>query len=159
MGEAHEFRKGHARSDDPQRAGTKELGQEDIGFDEFVDIFPSLVDICGLPKADGQEGLSFAPLLDDPNRKWKEAAFSQYPRQVPGVGRVMGYSMRTERYRLTEWMSPDRSFYQIELYDYKTDPDERVNLAADGANGTLVKKLKEKRAVLAPRLSWEGTRR
>ncbi|MBL7187430.1 MAG: hypothetical protein ISS70_14000 [Phycisphaerae bacterium] len=52
---------------------------------------------CGLELVDHLEGHSMMPLLDDPKRPWKKAAFSQYPR-----GKVMGYSMRTERFRYTE---------------------------------------------------------
>jgi arylsulfatase A-like enzyme len=67
---------------------------------EFVDIYPTLCDAAGLSKPDGLEGASFLPLLDDPARAWKRAAFSQYPRKGQ---QVMGYSMRTDRYRYTEW--------------------------------------------------------
>ena len=70
---------------------------------EFVDIYPSLCELCGLPLPEGLEGTSFVPLIQDPNRPWKTAAFSQYPRVVPGYGRGMGHSMRTRRYRFTEW--------------------------------------------------------
>ena len=65
------------------------------------------------------------PLLDDPQRQWKKAAFSQYPR-----GKVMGYSMRTERFRYTEWR--DRRSGNVmarELYDHDKDPHENVNTA------------------------------
>lgn len=66
-------------------------------------------------------------LLDDPQRSWKKAAFSQYPH-----GKVMGYSMRTERFRYTEWQ--DRQSGNVmarELYDQEKDPHENVNVAAE----------------------------
>jgi hypothetical protein len=66
------------------------------------------------------------PLLKDPTRPWKKAAFSQYPR-----GKVMGYSMRTERFRYTEWK--DRKTGNVlarELYDHRKDPHENINAVA-----------------------------
>ena len=63
------------------------------------------------------------PLVENPDRPWKKAAFSQYPR-----GKVMGYTMRTERYRYTEWR--DRKTNEVmarELYDHEKDPQENIN--------------------------------
>jgi hypothetical protein len=65
-----------------------------------------------------------APLLAAPDRSWKPAAFSQYPR-----GKAMGYSMRTDHYRYTEWVEPNQGLAGIELYDHQTDPGENTNLA------------------------------
>ena len=96
---------------------------------EFVDIYPSLCELCGLALPDGLEGTSFMPLVEDPARSWKTAAFSQYPREVPGHGYGMGRSIRTARYRFTEWTVPDTDFKAYELYDHQTDPQENVNLA------------------------------
>ena len=90
---------------------------------EFVDMYPSLCDLCGLERPGHLEGSSFVPLLEDPNRSWKRAAFSQYPR-----GKVMGYTMRTNRFRYTEWQ--DRQTGEPlarELYDHDRDAQENVN--------------------------------
>lgn len=103
---------------------------------EFVDIYPSLCDLAGLPTPKHLEGTSFAPLMKDPNRPWKTAAFSQYPR-----GRAMGHSMRTERYRLTRWLAADGSALGVELYDHDKDPNENVNLAALPEHAKLVEDL------------------
>lgn len=114
---------------------------------EFVDIYPTLSELCGLPLDDGLEGCSFAPLIKDPDRQWKSAAFSQYQRVIPGYGQVargMGYSMRTDRYRFTEWLVPGTEFRVYELYDHRTDPDENINLAVAAAHKPLVDGLKEK---------------
>jgi arylsulfatase A-like enzyme len=96
---------------------------------ELVDIYPTLCDLCSIPIPDGLEGCSFKPLLKNPNKVWKNAAFSQHPRTIPGYGNGMGYSMRTDRYRLTEWTVSGTSLCEYELYDHKTDPKENRNLA------------------------------
>ncbi|HIF00486.1 MAG TPA: DUF4976 domain-containing protein [Planctomycetes bacterium] len=111
---------------------------------EFVDIYPTLCELCALPLDDGLEGHSFAPLLEDPDRDWKSAAFSQYRRVIPGygdVGRGMGYSMRTDRYRFTEWLVPGTGFRAYELYDHRVDPDENINLAVSATHEHVVNEL------------------
>jgi hypothetical protein len=90
-------------------------------------------------------------LLDAPNRPWKSAAFSQYPRGK----KLMGYSMRTDRYRLTVWLGrSDHSHVDaIELYDHQADPQENVNIAKLPANADLVKGLMEQW-----RKGWQGAK-
>jgi iduronate 2-sulfatase len=46
----------------------------------------------------------------------------------------MGYTMRTDRYRYTEWMSPDKKLVGSELYDHEKDPDETFNMAGRAGN-------------------------
>ncbi|MDI9586381.1 MAG: sulfatase-like hydrolase/transferase, partial [Acidobacteriota bacterium] len=99
-------------------------GRPTTALCEFVDIYPTLCDICGLSLPPHLEGTSLKPLMDDPGRPWKPAAFSQYPR-----GKVMGYTMRTDRYRYTEWQQKDKTVVARELYDHQTDPGENVNIA------------------------------
>jgi iduronate 2-sulfatase len=108
---------------------------------EFVDIYPSLCEICGIPVPDGLEGYSFKPLLKNPEKKWKKAAFSQFPKKIPEVGNGMGYSMRTDRYRFTEWIVPGTTFTGFELYDHKTDPGENINLAGKEGYADMIKEL------------------
>ncbi|MBM3738809.1 MAG: sulfatase [Acidobacteria bacterium] len=92
---------------------------------EYIDIYPSLVSLAGLPAAPGVQGSSFAPLLKDPMRPWKRAAYT-----VVKHGKVFGYSVRTGRYRYTEW---DGGKQGSEFYDHETDRNEWTNLAAPGA--------------------------
>jgi arylsulfatase A-like enzyme len=105
--------------------GQKIPGAKTDALAEFVDIYPTLCELCGLPIPDDLEGTSLVPVMEQPNRPWKTAAFSQYPR-----GKVMGYSMRTARYRYTEWQ-PRSGGDPIarELYDHQQDPQENLNLA------------------------------
>lgn len=125
------------------RPGQKAAGKVTDALVEFVDIYPTLAEVCGLPKPDGVEGFSFAPLLDDPKRPWKAVAFSQYPRAGGmGVGQLMGYAVCNDRYRYVEWRKRDGSAVVArELYDHKTDPREDVNVAADPANKAVVEQL------------------
>lgn len=116
--------------------GMKAAGQHTRNLVEFVDIYPTLCDLAGLEKPAHLEGLSMAPLLDDPDQPWKEAAYSQYPR-----GTLMGYSVRTNRYRYTEWRRiGSKEIEASELYDHENDPDENVNIAGKTENQTIVER-------------------
>jgi iduronate 2-sulfatase len=119
--------------------GQTNAGQACGALVELVDLYPSLCDFAGLELPDHLEGTSFIPLLNTPDRAWKSAAFSQYPRQ-----KVMGRSMRTERYRYTAWRKQgDGKVLGRELYDHDTDPKENTNLAADPAKAFLIQQLEE----------------
>ena len=121
--------------------GMKAAGKHSRALVEFVDVYPTLADLAGLPLPKHLEGLSLKPLLNDPDRPWKTAAFSQYPRSQ--MGGLMGYSMRTDLYRFTVWVAKnDHSRVDaVELYDHKADPQENQNIAKRPENATLVEKL------------------
>ena len=115
----------------------KRAGSRTRALVEFVDIYPTLCELAGLPLPAHLEGTSFAPLLDAPDRAWKAAAFSQYPR-----GPVMGYSLRTDRYRFTRWVLQANGAEQArELYDHQNDPQENENIAERPENRALVEAL------------------
>ena len=135
----------HTNFEDATRAplivrapGRLNKGRKTAALTEFVDVYPSLCELCELDRSRGLEGSSFVPLLDDPNRLWKRAAFSQYPREIPGVGAGMGYSIRTRRFRYTEWRAADSPYASSELYDYQEDPLETRNIAGRPENVSLV---------------------
>ena len=97
---------------------------------ELVDIYPTLCDACQLPIPSQLEGISMMPVIEEPTRSWKTAAFSQ---------RGQGNSIRTAQYRYTEWgLNGNRG---VELYDYDADPDETVNIADLPENAGLVTQL------------------
>ncbi len=118
--------------------GAKAAGRSSDALVELIDIYPTLSDLAGLPLPEHLEGTSFAPLLNDADRPWKKGAFSQYPR-----GKVMGRSLRTDRYRLTRWVEGDdpEAVVAVELYDHQSDPGENVNVADDPANAEVVEEL------------------
>ena len=135
--------------------GMKNAGVQTNAIVEFVDVYPTLAELAGLPLPKHLEGLSFKPLLDHPERPWKQAAFSQYPRNAgrSGVGALMGYSMRTERHRFTAWVgrSDHSKVEAIELYDHENDPQENINIAKVPANAALVDRL-----LAQWRKGWQG---
>ena len=157
-------------------------GKKTNALVELVDIYPTLCDLAGINIPDTVEGYSFKELLEEPDKKWKTGAFSQFPtpalrewgayplrsamretffgplieaveeRIIDQQGEMwnrhmfentlMGYTMRTERYRLIVWKDRDdaeRSPIYTEIYDHKTDPNETVNIA--DTNPKLVSQL------------------
>lgn len=114
---------------------------------ELVDVFPTLTDICGLQAPVGVEGISLKPLLTNPQLPWKRAALSQYPRarranRHKSHGDVMGYAIRTSRYRYVEWLRwESQQIVARELYDHHLDPGEMTNVVGNAENARVVEEL------------------
>ena len=107
---------------------------------EFVDLFPTLTELAGITPPSGLAGRSLAPLITNPRRAWIGQAFTQILR--PGGGTpVMGRSVRTERWRYTEW---DGGAAGAELYDHHADPHEFNNLATDPARRLTREQLRKR---------------
>lgn len=116
---------------------------------EFVDIYPTITDLCGVTNPVGLEGFSLRPLLKNARRSWNKAGFTQVARSEPsdksGEGSppprtFMGRSIRTQRWRFTEW---DDGKAGVELYDHLKDPREYVNLAQNPEYSAKVKELQK----------------
>lgn len=111
---------------------------------ELVDLYPTLVELCALPPAAELEGDSFAPLLDKPQRPWKQAAFTVVCRgenSNPGKPlnpQQLGRSIRTPRWRYTAWYDGT-----AELYDHDNDPRELHNLAIEESHRQDVAQLEQ----------------
>lgn len=106
---------------------------------EFIDIYPTLADLCQLDPPINLPGKSLKPLLDAPGMPWNGTAYTQVLR--PGDGNpVMGRSVRTDRWRYTDW---NRGAEGQELYDHLNDPNEFNNVMADTTYKELIKNLKE----------------
>lgn len=128
--------------------GQKTTGKPNNALVELVDIYPTLAQLCGLPAPKELEGTSMVPLLENPGKKWKTAAYSQYGRGrssrfMPENGDPMGRSIRTEAHRYTEWRKADGELVGVELYDQGADPKNNVNIAGRPENKELIKKLAE----------------
>jgi iduronate 2-sulfatase len=100
---------------------------------EFIDLYPTLTGLCGLPKPVGLEGDSLEPLLKEPQAPWNHPAFT-----VTKLGQRLGQSVRTERWRYTEWDGQAGAV----LFDEQADPHELKNLANDEKHAETVKELK-----------------
>jgi len=147
--------------------GMQTAGQRSSAIVEFVDIFPTLVDLAELPipplcpNASRNillcvEGVSFKPLVENPNTTWKTAGFSQYPpcmhdvncADVGGPNR-MGYAILTGPYRYIEWVPFSKStstpewstVLARELYNHELDPGENENVAENILYQPIVLKL------------------
>jgi iduronate 2-sulfatase len=115
-----------------------------------IDLFPTLISLAGLKAPEGLQGQDLSPMLADPNTQGRGWSLSQVVRgggikrfgASAAVGdqgsRFFGYSLRTERWRYTEW---DEGRQGSELYDHDSDPKELVNLAADPKHAALVSEL------------------
>jgi iduronate 2-sulfatase len=116
----------------------------------LIDIYPTLAELCGITPPDNLQGQSLVPMLKDPNVAGRGWAITQVSRgggraaatvtpTVGGEGRsFFGYSLRTPRWRYTEW---DEGAAGRELYDHERDPRELTNLADEPAHADTVAEL------------------
>jgi iduronate 2-sulfatase len=118
--------------------GAAHAGSSTTSMSELVDLFPTLVELCNLPKPDGLEGQSLVPILHNPSVSIKKASFTQHPRPSyydrvgDGQPQVMGYSVRTASVRYTEWLDwKTKEILAKELYDDSQEPAELKNRADD----------------------------
>ncbi len=120
--------------------GRETAGAPQRSLVECVDIYPTLCQLATLAVPQGLEGSSLVPLLSGKRRRWKTAAFSQFQRGFQG--RIMGRSIRTDRFRYVEWRSwIDGRFIAREVYDHENDPQENTNIADLPENEDLVRSL------------------
>jgi iduronate 2-sulfatase len=114
--------------------GTAAKGRSTSRVVEFVDLYPTLADLAGVRAPRGLHGRSLTPLLKNPESKWDHPALTQV-RRGPAASAYMGYSIRTEKWRYTEWDTGKRG---AELYDEVSDPRESNNLAEDPKHQKVV---------------------
>jgi arylsulfatase A-like enzyme len=85
---------------------------------EMIDYFPTLAELCHVQGPEALAGVSLVPVLNDVSARPRADALTQY---------ANGYSLRTPRFRYTEW--GEEGALGNELYDHASDPAEMVNLA------------------------------
>jgi iduronate 2-sulfatase len=106
----------------------------------LIDLYPTLTELCGVKAPGNLQGQSLVPILKDPSatgRGWAVTQVSRYRSKKQG-GRFFGYSIRTSRWRYTEWAQgkPGR-----ELYDHDADPRELKNLAGESEYAETITRL------------------
>jgi len=121
--------------------GNANAGRASARTVELLDLHRTLTDLCGVAAGEKTEGASLRPLVENPAAPWARPAYSQVQRAAGkrGQGQFMGRSLRTERWRYTEW---DEARAGAELYDHDSDPAEMKNLASDPAHAATVAELK-----------------
>lgn len=112
-------------------------GQTSRSLVEFVDLYPTVADLCGLKLPHAVAGVSLLPVLEEPTTRVKDAAFTLVTRG----SNLYGQSIRTARWRFTRW-SDD----QTELYDHDSDPEELHEVSGENAN--IIKDLSEQLQVI-----------
>lgn len=131
--------------------GAEANGRATRGLAELVDVYPTLADLCDLPPPEHLAGTSLAPILDNATASVRDSALTQQTRTVRreegGRRPIMGYCIRTDRWRYTEW---DEGREGTELYDHESDPGELHNLAREPEYESAVRELA---AVLDERLA------
>jgi len=136
-------------------------GESTRSLAELVDLYPTLAELAGLPIPQQLEGTSLASVLADPNAAPDDIATSQYPRlgNADHGGKIMGYSLRSDRYRYTEWIDREtHSTVARELYEYANDDVvETQNLANNDRYVTQVGELSQRlRQEIAPSASVQA---
>lgn len=105
---------------------------------EAIDIYPTIAELCGLPKPAALDGRSLVPLLDEPEATWDYPALTF----MGNNNKLLGLSVRTDRYRYAEYFDPSQGGSM--LFDEQTDPHEMTNLAADPAYAVVKARLAER---------------
>jgi uncharacterized sulfatase len=103
---------------------------------EYVDFYPTLADLCGLPAPRDVAGRSLRPLLDDPSAPWEHAAFTVNARN----NQPSNLAVSTERFRYIEYADAKKP---VELYDIQADPREWVNLAGKPEHAETLARMKK----------------
>jgi arylsulfatase A-like enzyme len=98
---------------------------------EFIDIYPGLCELAGLPQPKHLEGRSLVPLMKDPGAPWKKHAVGRFKQ---------GDTVRTDRYRYSEYRKNDQLIGHM-LYDHEKDPGENRNISGSPENQSLVQGL------------------
>ena len=119
-----------------------EAGHEIKQLTSCRDWLPTLIELCGLPKVEGLQGASITSLLRNPSAAWDRPAISVSYQQ-----RVLGRSVRTEKWHYADWSDGREGAM---LIDVTSDPSELKNLAGDPRHASVVAEMKRHLQRLPP---------
>jgi len=100
---------------------------------ELLDLYPTLAELAGFEVSADLQGKSLVEVLSDQDVDLGDVAISQYKRKG-----AYGYSMRTQRYRYTEWVEKNGKVVYRDLYDLDNDPGETLNIGTLPENQALM---------------------
>lgn len=110
---------------------------------ELVDLFPTLCELSGLSMPAHLQGKSFVPTINNPKLSHRAFAYSSYPHGRRGAKPVVGHSIRTDRFRYTEWWERGSDLIvDSVLTDLAVDPGEITNVLND--NKDFAKQLSQR---------------
>jgi iduronate 2-sulfatase len=112
----------------------KTKGKQTEALVEFIDIYPTLAELCNLPLPDHLEGKSMVPLIADPDAHFQDFVISKW---------YAGLTIQTRNYAYTEWFTREDSLMGSMLYDHRSDHDENFNLAGLPEYGKLADSLRQ----------------
>lgn len=128
----------------PPKSTGKQISNRPVSL---LDLYPTLIAMCGLPDNPDIQGNDISPLLSDPNASWRHAAVTTYGPN--------NHAVRTERYRYIRYEDGSE-----ELYDHEQDQNEWINLADDPAyteiKARLVTQLPKENAAWSPVSYYDG---
>ena len=128
------------------RAPGYEGGKHSFALVEYLDIYPTLVQLAGLPLPDHVEGRSLTPLLENPGTPWKDALYFFWNDKERINGKVKlvdAIAVKTDRFLYTEWYQENKVIDRM-LFDHESDPQENVNIAGYPEMQATVKDLSER---------------
>jgi uncharacterized sulfatase len=119
--------------------GDKQAASTTPSLVESIDLYPTIAQLCGINPPQAVQGKSMTELLKDSSKPFKPAAYTQVNRGTRAEGR----SVRTDRWRYTEWTFTNGGETSAELYDEQNDPNETKNLVTAAERAETVAQLKQ----------------
>lgn len=119
---------------DGKNAGT--VAKSPVGL---IDLYPTLVELCGIESKVSVQGQSLVPMLENPSEQGRGWSLTQVMRGRKDGEPIFGYSIRTSQYRMTRWGDDGKA--GMELYDHQLDPLELTNLADQSSENARVREL------------------
>jgi arylsulfatase A-like enzyme len=111
----------------PPKGNAGQISSKPVGL---IDLYPTLLELAGLPTQKALEGMSLVPLLADPAAAWRESVLTTYGKK--------NHALRGERYRYIRYVDGSE-----ELYDHQQDEQEWMNLASLPERAPLLKQFRK----------------